>query len=80
MLDSSLIICIYCITQDFSDIADRDHENVDSVVVGLAPSKFNYDNLSTAFQIIKERKAPLIAINKSRYYASKTGLKPGTGN
>ena len=64
--------------QDFSDIGD-DQQNADSVVVGLAPSKYNYENLSTAFRIIKEKKAPLIAINKSRYLASKEGLKLGTG-
>ena len=64
--------------QDFSDLAGEP-QNVDSVVVGLAPSKFNHENLSTAFRIIKEKKAPLIAINKSRYFASKDGLKLGTG-
>ena len=67
------------IFQDFSDIVVEDH-NADSVVVGLAPTKFNHENLSTAFRIIKERQAPLIAINKSRYFATKDGLKLGTGN
>ena len=52
---------------------------MDCVVVGLAPSKFNHERLSAAFRIIKERKAPLIAINKARYFASKDGLKLGTG-
>ena len=64
--------------QDFSDL-DVPHQKVDSVIVGLAPSKFNHEYLSAAFRIIKERKAPLIAINKARYFASKDGLKLGTG-
>ena len=64
--------------QDFSDLP-VDHANIDSVVIGLAPAKFNHDNLSQAFNIIKNRKASLIAINKSRYFASKEGLKLGTG-
>ena len=66
------------LTQDFSDLPIND-ENPDSVVVGLVPSKFNHETLSAAFNVIKQRKAPLIAINKSRYFASKDGLKLGTG-
>ena len=64
--------------KDFSDIV-VEHQNADSVLVGLAPSKFTHENLSEAFRIIKEKHAPLIAINKSRYFASKDGLKLGTG-
>ena len=65
--------------QEFRDIIN-DERDVDSVVVGLAPSKFNHENLSAAFQVIKNKDTPLIAINKSRYFASKEGLKLGTGN
>ena len=36
--------------------------------------------MSAAFQVIKNKDTPLIAINKSRYFASKEGLKLGTGN
>lgn len=64
--------------EDFSDLSIN-HENIDSVVVGLAPTKFNHENLSQAFNIIKDKNASLIAINKSRYFASKSGLKLGTG-
>ena len=64
--------------EDFSDLCFAP-QNVDSIVVGLAPSKFNHEHLSAAFRIIKERKAPLIAINKARYFASKDGLKLGAG-
>ena len=64
--------------KDFSDLPVND-VNLDSVVVGLAPTKFNHDNLSHAFNIIKDKNASLIAINKSRYFAAKNGLKLGTG-
>ena len=64
--------------KDFSDLPIN-HENLDSVVVGLAPTKFNHENLSHAFNIIKDKNASLIAINKSRYFAAKNGLKLGTG-
>ena len=64
--------------KDFSDLPVND-VNLDSVVVGLAPTKFNHENLSHAFNIIKDKNASLIAINKSRYFAAKNGLKLGTG-
>ena len=47
--------------QDFSDI-NQDDPN--AVVVGLAPEKFNHQYLTKAFCLIKEKKAPLIAIHK----------------
>ena len=34
------------------------------MVVGLAPEKFNHQYLTKAFCLIKEKKAPLIAIHK----------------
>ena len=62
--------------QDFSDI-NQDDPN--AVVVGLAPEKFNHQCLSNAFRLIKEKNAPLIAINKARYIATSEGLSLGPG-
>lgn len=62
--------------QDFTDI---DQENPDAVVVGLAPEKFSYETLTLAFRLLKENKAPLIAIHKARYFAAKDGLSLGPG-
>ena len=39
----------------------------------------NYDSLTLAFRLIKEEKAPLIAINKSRYIQTSSGLSLGPG-
>ena len=63
--------------QDFSDI-NQDDPN--AVVVGLAPEKFNHQYLTKAFCLIKEKKAPLIAIHKGwgnlrRYFQSGPMLK-----
>lgn len=50
-----------------------------SVVVGLAPSMFQYDKLTEAFNLLKHG-SELIAINKSRYFQSNDGLVLGAGN
>ena len=39
----------------------------------------NYDSLTLAFRLLKEQKAPLIAINKSRYIQTSNGLSLGPG-
>ncbi|PPQ72406.1 hypothetical protein CVT26_003799 [Gymnopilus dilepis] len=67
-------------------------EEYDSVVVGLAPSLFDYQHLNTAFRILKgehkstailaagAQKSPLlIAANKSRYVQKEDGLALGPG-
>lgn len=62
--------------EDFQGLEVKDP---DSVVVGLAPSKFDYANLNAAFRLIKSG-ASLIAINKSRYFKGEDGqLSIGTG-
>jgi HAD superfamily hydrolase (TIGR01458 family) len=50
----------------------------DAVVVGLAPSQFDYEHLNTAFRYLLDG-ARLIAIHKSRYYKTKDGLSLGPG-
>jgi len=62
--------------EDFSDI-NQDDPN--AVVVGLAPEKFNHQYLTKAFCLIKEKKAPLIAIHKARYMQTPEGLSLGPG-
>ena len=66
----------YFFFKDFQDI-NKDEPN--AVLVGLAPDQMNYEKLTTAFRLIKENKAPLIAINKSRYIQTKEGLSLGPG-
>ena len=62
--------------EDFSDISQEDPN---AVLVGLAPEKLNYENMSQAFRLIKEKEAPLIAIHKARYMMTKSGLAVGPG-
>ena len=54
-------------------------DNPNAVVIGLAPEKFDYTHMTKAFRLIKEQKAPLIAIHKARYMASSDGLVVGPG-
>lgn len=61
---------------DFSDVKQNDPN---AVVIGLAPDQFNYDKLSQAFRLIKEKQAALIAIHKARYMATSDGLSLGPG-
>ncbi|VDN50692.1 unnamed protein product [Dracunculus medinensis] len=60
---------------DFSDI---DTNNPNSVVIGLAPSLFNFKTLNKAFNLVLDG-AELIAIHKGRYYRRKDGLSLGPG-
>lgn len=53
-------------------------ENENSVLVGLAPEKFNYEHMTTAFRLLIDG-APLIAVHKARYYKRTDGLALGPG-
>ncbi|KAG0175887.1 Haloacid dehalogenase-like hydrolase domain-containing protein 2 [Apophysomyces sp. BC1021] len=48
-------------------------DNPNSVVVGLAPSKFNYETINTAFRLMMQTpgSVPLIAVHKAKYFADK---------
>ncbi|XP_046344976.2 haloacid dehalogenase-like hydrolase domain-containing protein 2 [Haliotis rufescens] len=61
--------------EDFDDI---DTEDPNAVVVGLAPDKFHYDVLNSAFRLLLNG-CPLIAVHKGRYYRRKDGLALGPG-
>ncbi|XP_054153459.1 haloacid dehalogenase-like hydrolase domain-containing protein 2 [Oppia nitens] len=61
--------------EDFEDIpcVQTEHEDGNGVVIGLAPNRFNYESMNTAFHMLLNR-SQLIAINKSRYYKTNSGL------
>ncbi|XP_067670597.1 haloacid dehalogenase-like hydrolase domain-containing protein 2 [Haliotis asinina] len=61
--------------EDFDDVTTEDPN---AVVVGLAPDKFNYRVLNSAFRLLLNG-CPLIAIHKGRYYRRKDGLALGPG-
>ncbi|EZA52288.1 haloacid dehalogenase-like hydrolase domain-containing protein 2 [Ooceraea biroi] len=61
---------------DFQDLVTDETPN--AVVVGLAPSKFNYDELNKAFRLLLDG-ASLIAIHEGRYYKRPDGLALGPG-
>ncbi|XP_051168318.1 haloacid dehalogenase-like hydrolase domain-containing protein 2 [Leptopilina boulardi] len=63
--------------EDFDDLI-KSSEKQDSVVIGLAPEKFNYDDLNNAFRLILNG-ASLIAIHEGRYYKRPDGLSLGPG-
>lgn len=56
--------------EDFKDI---DTTEPNAVVVGLAPSKFDYNHLNKAMQLLLKGH-PLIGIHKGRYYQKSDGL------
>lgn len=60
---------------DFPKSVDNKY---DSVVVGLAPERFNYENLTSAFNILRSH-PNLIAIHEGRYYKREDGLALGPG-
>ncbi|KMQ95126.1 haloacid dehalogenase-like hydrolase domain-containing protein 2-like protein [Lasius niger] len=62
--------------EDFQDLVTDDIPN--AVVIGLAPSKFNYDELNKAFRLLLDG-ASLIAIHEGRYYKRPDGLALGPG-
>ena len=47
-------------------------------MIGLAPSKFNYEHLNEAFRLLLNG-AQLIGIHKARYYKRKDGMALGPG-
>lgn len=71
-----LLILSESALSDFSDVNQADPN---AVVIGLAPDQFNYEKLTQAFRLIKEKQAELIAIHKARYMATSNGLCLGPG-
>ncbi|KAG0238345.1 Haloacid dehalogenase-like hydrolase domain-containing protein 2 [Actinomortierella wolfii] len=59
--------------EEFAHIPVDESKPYDAVVVGLAPSCFNYEKMNEAFRIIKkaqaeQRSVQLIAIHRGRYF------------
>lgn len=61
--------------EEFKDVDTREPN---AVVIGLAPSKFNFICMNQAFRLLLDG-AKLIAIHKGRYYRQKDGLSLGPG-
>ncbi|XP_063438463.1 haloacid dehalogenase-like hydrolase domain-containing protein 2 [Mytilus trossulus] len=61
--------------EDFEGIQT---DNPNAVLIGLAPDKFNYKTMNTAFRLIQDG-CPLIAIHKARYYKKTDELALGPG-
>ena len=57
---------------------DTPTSNANAVVVGLAPTKFNHEQMNIAMNILLEG-SPLYAIHKGRFYKTKDGLALGPG-
>ncbi|KAL4229308.1 Haloacid dehalogenase-like hydrolase domain-containing protein 2 [Mactra antiquata] len=59
-------------------ISDTSSDKLNSVLIGLAPDKFNYTQMNKAFRLLQNG-AKLIAIHKARYYKTNDGLNLGPG-
>ncbi|RNA24446.1 haloacid dehalogenase-like hydrolase domain-containing 2 [Brachionus plicatilis] len=62
----------------FEDFEGINTENPNSVVIGLAPDMFDYENLNNAFRLLLDG-AKLVGIHKAKYYKRKNGLALGPG-
>ncbi|VDN41039.1 unnamed protein product [Gongylonema pulchrum] len=61
--------------EDFQDVTVKEPN---AVVIGLAPSKFDFTSMNAAFRLLLNG-AELIAIHKGRFYRQKDGLSLGPG-
>ncbi|XP_053669910.1 haloacid dehalogenase-like hydrolase domain-containing protein 2 [Anopheles nili] len=75
----------YLLTDDArTDMPANDPDRpIDSVVVGLAPEQFYYENLNKAFRVLHQNPAKLnvslVAIHEGRYYKTPDGIALGPG-
>ncbi|XP_055707625.1 haloacid dehalogenase-like hydrolase domain-containing protein 2 [Phlebotomus papatasi] len=72
---------LYLLSQDAQkDFPAVDTDKLDSVVVGLAPEEFHYEQLNKAFNLLRPGVGkPLIAIHEGKYYKRSDGLALGPG-
>ncbi|KAI1713304.1 HAD-hyrolase-like domain-containing protein [Ditylenchus destructor] len=61
------------------DFRDVNTDNPNAVVVGLAPSKFDFEHMNHAFRLLLQPATELIGIHKGRYYRTSDGLSLGPG-
>lgn len=70
--------------KDFQEVCEIELplQKADSLVIGLAPKKFNYQDMNDYFNFLNDDKAnkKFIGINKSRYFKGKEGLCLGAGS
>lgn len=64
--------------EDFNGLACPPNEMPNAVVIGLAPTEFNYNKLNEAFRHLQNG-AQLIAIHAGKYYKTSDGLSLGPG-
>ncbi|XP_066151418.1 haloacid dehalogenase-like hydrolase domain-containing protein 2 [Euwallacea fornicatus] len=64
--------------EDFQDLSCPPTETPDAVVIGLAPTEFQYNRLNEAFRHLQNG-AQLIAIHSGKYYKTNDGLSLGPG-
>ncbi|KAH1010246.1 hypothetical protein HUJ05_004565 [Dendroctonus ponderosae] len=64
--------------EDFEGLACPRNETPNAVVIGLAPTEFNYARLNEAFRYLQNG-AQLIAIHAGKYYKSSDGMSLGPG-
>ena len=73
----------YFLTEDALKDMPTQHfleKEADTVVIGLHTSGFNYDNLNSAFRILKNSKDPkMICCNLGRYHKTSDGNSLGPG-
>uniref|UniRef100_A0A1A9WGT9 Haloacid dehalogenase-like hydrolase domain-containing protein 2 n=1 Tax=Glossina brevipalpis TaxID=37001 RepID=A0A1A9WGT9_9MUSC len=72
----------YLVSKDARmDFPENDEKRpFDSVMIGLAPEEYSYENLNKAFNILLTNKnAKLIAMQKGKYYKRKNDLTLGPG-
>ena len=59
--------------------SNEQHNEYDSVVVGLCPKMFDYAHMNLAFRALKQPNVPLIAIHKGKYFETGNGHSLGPG-
>ncbi|KAF7282803.1 hypothetical protein GWI33_001949 [Rhynchophorus ferrugineus] len=64
--------------EDFVGLECPSNKTPNAVVIGLAPTEFNYNRLNEAFRCLQNG-AELIAIHAGKYYKTSDGLSLGPG-
>lgn len=72
-----LLLIDQAANEDFKGLVAENRVK-NAVVIGLAPDKFNYEELTKAFRLLLDG-ATLIAIHKARYFIRGDGLALGPG-
>ena len=60
-------------------VEQADPDSADTVVIGLAENRFDYENMNIAFRILKKPGAKMICCNVGRYHKTDSGVSLGPG-